>query len=109
MQNFGVNPVHFGMIMLLNLGIGPVPSAGRINPVSSAAQSAKSRSSRFMRKNLAVLRGHVPGVDVRHLYSRNIPVACRGRCCDKLPDHLHPRRRPMKIVDLQPRASITGL
>jgi TRAP-type C4-dicarboxylate transport system permease large subunit len=22
MQNFGVNPVHFGMIMLLNLGIG---------------------------------------------------------------------------------------
>ena len=32
-MKLGVDPVHFGMIMMLNLGIGLLPSAGRRDSV----------------------------------------------------------------------------
>ena len=41
----GVDPVHFGMITLLNLGIG-LPFANRPPSCSSAARSARSLSKR---------------------------------------------------------------
>src|SRR5437764_546988 len=49
MQNFGVNPVHFGMIMLLNLGIGLChPPAGSILFVGCAV--GKVTIEQVMRK-----------------------------------------------------------
>ena len=45
-QSFGVDPVHFGMIMLLNLGIGLCTPPVGLDRCSSAARSARSRSKR---------------------------------------------------------------
>jgi TRAP-type C4-dicarboxylate transport system permease large subunit len=49
MMNFGVDPVHFGMIMLLNLGIGLChPPAGAILFVGCAV--GKVTQERVMRE-----------------------------------------------------------
>ena len=48
-MKLGVDPVHFGMIMLLNLGIGLLPRRRSVRSCSSAARSATSRSKQVMR------------------------------------------------------------
>ena len=50
MIKFGVDPVHFGMIMMLNLGIGLLPPAGRRDHCSSAARSGRSTWKRSCAK-----------------------------------------------------------
>ena len=58
MMKFGVDPVHFGMIMLLNLGHRPVPSAGRRDPVRRLRRRPGAHGGGDAR-DLAVLRGDV--------------------------------------------------
>ena len=54
MVNFGVDPVHFGMIMLLNLGIG--------GAIRQSAHPVRQRCGRR-------------GVDARYLHPGNLSVA----------------------------------
>ena len=75
MMNFGVDPVHFGMIMLLNLGIGLChPPVGAILFVGCAV--GKVTHGRGDAHDLAVLRRHVRRADAGHLH----PVRCRCGC-----------------------------
>jgi hypothetical protein len=81
--SIGVDPVHFGVIMLLNLAIGRVtPRLARRR--SSAAPSARSRSS--APRALAVLAEHADRADAGHLHPGDQPdraaprPVLRGRC-----------------------------
>jgi hypothetical protein len=72
MQNFGVDPVHFGMIMLLNLGIGLYhPPVGAILFVRGRQGDHRAGNA----QDPAVLRGDAFGADGCHLYSGNFAVA----------------------------------
>ena len=78
MQNFGVDPVHFGMIMLLNLGIGLChPPVGSILFVGCAV--GKVTIEQVMRKIWPFYARDVPGADVRHLSSGSLAVAAAAR------------------------------
>ena len=48
-MKLGVDPVHFGMIMLLNLGIGLLPRRRSVRRCSSAAPSARLSMEEVMR------------------------------------------------------------
>ena len=94
MQNFGVDPVHFGMIMLLNLGIGLChPPVGAILFVGCAV--GKVTIEQVMRKIWPFYGGDVRGPDVRHLYSRNIAVAAEARAALKRDGY---RRRALALL-----------
>ncbi len=67
MINFGVDPVHFGMIMMLNLGIGLChPPVGAILFVGCAVGKVTDRTG--YADDLAVLRRHVRRADAGHLH-----------------------------------------
>ena len=73
-MKFGVDPVHFGMIMLLNLGIGLChPPVGATLFVGCAV--GRVRDGGGHAGDLAVLRGHVPRADAGHLYPGDLAVA----------------------------------
>jgi len=78
MVNFGVDPVHFGMIMMLNLGIGLChPPVGSILFVGCAV--GKVTIEEVMRPHLAVppYGGDVRGSDAGHVFFRKSPVVSR--------------------------------
>ena len=74
MINFGVDPVHFGMIMMLNLGIGLChPPVGAILFVGCAV--GKVTIEEVMREDLAVLCRHVRGAHAGHLCAGAVALA----------------------------------
>ena len=74
MVNFGVDPVHFGMIMLLNLGIGLChPPVGAILFVGCAV--GKVTIEQVHAADLAVLRRDVRGADAGDLPAGDLAVA----------------------------------
>ena len=76
MINFGVDPVHFGMIMMLNLGIGLChPPVGAMLFVGCAVGKVTHRAGHA--HDLAVLRRHVRRADAGHLTSRRCRCGCR--------------------------------
>ena len=76
-MKFGVDPVHFGMIMLMNLGIGLChPPVGATLFVGCAV--GRVRMEDVMQRDLAVLRRHVPGADARSPTSRRFRSGCRA-------------------------------
>ena len=78
MQNFGVDPVHFGMIMLLNLGIGLChPPVGSILFVGCAV--GKVTIEQVMRKIWPFYAVMFLVLMCRHLCSGNIAVAAAAR------------------------------
>ena len=82
----GVDPVHFGMIMLLNLGIGLLtPPVGSMLFVGCAV--GKVKMEEVMRDDLAVLQRDVRGADARDLCPGAVavvPGACRSALSDRL-------------------------
>ena len=77
MMNFGVDPVHFGMIMMLNLGIGLChPPVGAILFVGCAVGKVTIEAGHA--RDLAVLRRDVRGADAGHLYSGDLAVAAEN-------------------------------
>ena len=78
MQNFGVDPVHFGMIMLLNLGIGLChPPVGAILFVGCAV--GKVTIEQVMRKIWPFYAVMFLVLMCRHLYPRGVAVAASAR------------------------------
>ncbi len=78
MINFGVDPVHFGMIMMLNLGIGLChPPVGAILFVGCAVGKGDHRAGHA--HDLAVLRRHVRRADAGDLHSGAVAVAALDR------------------------------
>ena len=75
-MKLGVDPVHFGMIMLLNLGIGLLHAAGRRDAVRRL-RGRQGDDGRGDARHLAVLRRHVRGADAGHLSSRRCRSGCR--------------------------------
>ena len=74
MTNFGVDPVHFGMIMMLNLGIGLChPPVGATLFVGCAV--GKVTIEQVMRRDLAVLRRDVRRADAGDLSARAVALA----------------------------------
>ena len=96
MQNFGVNPVHFGMIMLLNLGIGLChPPVGSILFVGCAV--GKVTIEQVMRKIWPFYARDVLCADVRHLSSGSVAVAAAARAavsCQVFLQQVHIREFP---------------
>ena len=73
-MKFGVDPVHFGMIMLLEPRHRIVPPAGRRDPLCRLRR--RPRDDRAGRaRDLAVLRGDVPRADAGHLHSVRLTMA----------------------------------
>src|SRR5215472_1684182 len=70
---FGVDPVHFGMIMLMNRDRF-VPSAGRRDAVRRLRRRARAHGGRHT-ADLAVLRRHVPRADGGHLHPGDLALA----------------------------------
>jgi hypothetical protein len=73
----GVDPVHFGMIMLLNLGIGLChPPVGAALFVGCAV--GRVRYGRPHARDLAVLRRDVSRADAGDLHPGDLVVAAAG-------------------------------
>ena len=76
-MKFGIDPVHFGMIMLLNLGIGLItPPVGSVLFVGCAI--GKVTMEDVMREHLAVLRRDVRCADAGHFHPGAVAVAAVG-------------------------------
>ena len=81
MKNFGVDPVHFGMIMMLNLGIGLChPPVGSILFVGCAVGKVTIEAGDA--EDLAVLRRDVLCADAGDLFARSIALAAEA--CHKV-------------------------
>ncbi len=74
MQNFGVDPVHFGDDHDAQPRHWPVPPAGRLDPVRRL-RGRQGHHRAGDAQDLAVLRRDVPGADGRHLSARGLAVA----------------------------------
>ena len=71
---FGIDPVHFGMIMLLNLGIGLVtPPVGPTMVVGCAI--GRVTMEQITKHLVAVLRGDADRAAAGHLHPRDLAVA----------------------------------
>ena len=82
MKNFGVDPVHFGMIMLLNLGIGLChPPVGSILFVGCAV--GKVTIEQVMRK-IWPFYGVMFVVLMWSPIFRRCRCGCRGTCCAEM-------------------------
>ena len=76
-QTFGVDPVHFGIIMLVNLGIGLMtPPVGSVLFVGCAV--GKVSIEQVDAQDLAVLRRHVHRADAGDLYSGDFDLAAEA-------------------------------
>ena len=84
-RRIGVDPVHFGMIMMVNLGIGLItPPVGAVLFVGSAV--AKLRIEQVVRGDVALLRHPVRGAAAGHLPAGHFAVAAarvRGLTSDE--------------------------
>ncbi len=97
-MKLGVDPVHFGMIMLLNLGIGLLtPPVGSVLFVGCAVGKVKLED--VMRRHLAVLRRDVRGADAGDLRPGAVAVAAVGG------DPIAPTAPPKKIAPQKRRES----
>ncbi len=78
----GVDPVQFGMIMLVNLGIGLItPPVGAVLFVGVSRGQGQYRINR--QSAVAVLRRAVPGADCRDLHSRAVTVVAASGAVTK--------------------------
>ena len=72
----GIDPVHFGMIMIINLGIGLItPPVGPTLFVGCAI--GKVTMEQVSKRAVAVLRRDVPGAAARDLRAGHLAVAAR--------------------------------
>ena len=72
-KTLGVDPVHFGMIMMVNLGIGLItPPVGSVLFVRSAVGNSDRG---VVPGDAAFLRGHVRRADGGHLYAGDFALA----------------------------------
>ena len=76
-QAYGVDPVHFGVILVLNLGIGLVtPPVGAVLFVGCAR--GKDSGMGVDQEHLALLHGHAHRSHARHLHPSNFALAAIG-------------------------------
>ena len=74
----GIDPVHFGMIMILNLGIGLItPPVGPTLFVG--LRDRQGHDGAGVEGAMAVLRRDVPRAAARHLRSRDLALAAVAR------------------------------
>ena len=72
----GIDPVHFGIVMILNLGIGLITPPVRADPVRRL-RGRQGHHGTGIEGIVAVLRRHVPRAAAGDVYSRPLPVDSR--------------------------------